>query len=204
MLTDPRPLRRRRRPGLGALGVALTVVAAMTTWFVVSSMSDTVPVVAMRQGVQRGAQITNADVMTVEFLRDSPLAVVPGGQIDTVVGQVAQFELLPGQLLAPDDYGPRLRVPRGKAVLGVPLRRPLQPLRSGDQIRLVLGATPQGKIPDPLEAWDATVVQTVTVAGVSGEEFRVEVEVDAADADAVAAASATGRLVFTLVHPGAG
>lgn len=173
----------------------------MAAWFLVSSTGDTIQAVALRQGIQRGAQITNADIMVVDVPRDTPLALVPGDQIDTVAGQVAQTELLPGQLLVPGTYGPELQVPRGQAVVGVvPVSHPGQVLHAEDQVRLVLGTTKQGKLPEPVQAWDATVVRTATVPGTSGEEFCVDVEVDASDADLVMAASATGRLTIALVH----
>ncbi|MCL2092467.1 MAG: hypothetical protein FWH11_14925 [Micrococcales bacterium] len=194
-----RPLRRRRRPGLWAFALVLVVVGALTSWFLVSAAAGTVQVVSMGEGKQRGEVITRGDVVLVELPRDTPLAFVPGEQIDTVVGQVAQVDLLPGVVLVPGAYGPRLLVPQGRTVLGVPVQHPGPEVRAGDRVRLVLGLTADGDLSADQPAWDATVVRTDSAGGRSGNELQVVVEVDAADVDELVWAATTGRVNYALL-----
>jgi len=195
-----RPLRQRRRPALLALGLLMVVIGAMSVWFLLARAGGTVQAVALSNGVQRGAVIGSGDVRIIEVVQGTSQPFVAGDRIEEVVGQVAQFELRPGQVLAPDEYGPELVVPKDRAVVTVfPSQRPAQVLHAGDHLSLVFAGTPQAEIPDPLVAWDATFVRTDTVAGKSGDEFCVVVEVAAQEARAVAAASASGRLVLAQV-----
>ncbi|MDR3069250.1 MAG: hypothetical protein LBU50_07090 [Cellulomonas sp.] len=172
----------------------------MATWVLLTRTGGTVQAIALRNEVQRGAELTAGDVKVVEVLQGTSVPFVPGDRIDEVVGTVAQVELEAEGLLGPDDYGPELSVPEGKTVVTViPTQRPVRGLHAGDRVRLVFAGTAQSEIPDPLQAWDATVVRTGTIGGSSGDEFCVEVEVTADEADVVAAASASGRLTMTLV-----
>lgn len=195
-----RPLRQRRRPGLMALGVLMVVVSAMAVWYLVARAGGTVQAIVIRQDLQKGAVITNSDVEVVDVAQSNAYRVVPGNEIDDVVGQVARFEMLSGQLLVPDAYGPALDLPDGTAVIWItPSHRPMRELHAEDRVRLVFAGTAQSDIPGNLQAWDGKVVRTGQVTGTSGEEFCVEVEIAEEDADIVTAASASGRLALALV-----
>ena len=203
----PRPVsapRTRRRPALIALGIAMVVVSALGAVSLFTVFSDTERVVLVVGAVAAGDTVQATDLAVTDATVGPDLAVVPGADLDTVIGSTALVPLLQGQLLAPQAVGSGETAPGdGQSVVGLPLTRnqlPAVPLQAGDTILVVdtpqSGGDPPTGVPDAIEA---------TVLGVDvdpEDETLVVVDVLAPtdDARGLAARGGTGRIAVVLTE----
>ena len=134
------PVRGRRRPWLLGLGAFLAAVGSLTVVWLVGAAGERQEVLAVRADVAYGEVVTADDITIARVSVDPGIAVLPGADRDSVVGQVATTRLAPGMLLTegmvePDgEPGPgRVLVP-----IAVPAERmPAGGLRAGDRILAV-------------------------------------------------------------------
>lgn len=199
------PVKHRRRPKLWALGVALMVVGALGVWWIVESMSTTSQVVVAAADVPEGQVITAEDVTTSDVNVPSGAAVIPGGQLDTIVGQRATAPLEKGALLAPTQVNTDPLPAEGMAVVGVkvaPGQIPTQNVDPGDAIQ-ILGTPKQGD--DPAQGESPTVTGTIQAVGqpTTDGALVIDVLVTADQAGTLTALNATGRIGVVLVAEGA-
>lgn len=132
----PAPRRRNRI----AAGVALGAAAIGGNVLLYSSLDDTEPVVQVVRDVPAGVQLTQDMLRTVDADVDDSVNVVPGDQLDALVGTYARVRLGSGALVTaeslqssplvdPDNAVVAIRVPEGSLPVG---------LRERVSVRLVL------------------------------------------------------------------
>ncbi|WP_299039921.1 SAF domain-containing protein [uncultured Pseudokineococcus sp.] len=194
------PARARRRPALIGIGVALTAAGALGASYLVTSTSETVPVVVVTSAVVAGDQLTVDDLGTASISLDPTVQTVPGDQITDLVGQYATVELLPGSLLTSAAVAPEPTTPAQASTVGVvltPAQMPSEPLAPGRQVLLVetpaAGETLEGA---PLST-QAQVLSTSTV--IDTNQTVVNVALEAGPAAPLAARAAAGRLALVLL-----
>ncbi|PZF82768.1 SAF domain-containing protein [Jiangella anatolica] len=200
------PPKQRRRPALIGLGVALVALGGLGAAWLATSMSDTVRVVAVREDVARGEQITEDDLTTANINTDPALDPIPAARQSEIVGQYASVDLPAGTLVTEGSYSSDVRPGEGEAMVGVAVtaaQLPGEALRPGDIVRIVDTPNPQddppGSTPDSIEA---TVVSTTTDEE-SGQHM-VNVIVPEVRAPDLAARVATTRIVVVLMSRAGG
>jgi hypothetical protein len=196
-----RPTKRRRRPALVGLGLALIGLGALAMVYLTSTIGQTVQVLAVSTEVARGETIEATDLVAVD-LPNGPtsLAPVAAADLDAVVGQTATADLLPGSLLTSSSVTPQLGPESGTSTVGVSVTQNQMPgtaLRAGDTIRIVDTPTEGGEPPvgEP-ETIEATVV-AVHGSDMS-DRIVIDVEVPADEAAGLAARVATGRVAVVI------
>lgn len=198
--------RRRRRPALLALGVLLVVLGALGASYLATSLSHTVPVIALARAVPRGQELKESDLAEAHVAPDPALSPIPFADRGSVVGQVAATDLEPGTLLSRAAVGSHAFPPAGQAVVGVGVtaaRAPATPLHDGDRVLLVpaigSSSTPQSSLPGTAAA--STVAATVVTTGPVGVDGLrvVDVLVQEDQGPDVAARAAAGQIAIVLV-----
>lgn len=193
------PPRLRRRPLMALVWIGLVLVGGalgVAVWMGSTTSSE---VVAVRTAVDRGSTITASDLMVVRVAVDPSVQVVPASQLAGMVGQRAASDLAAGTLLSPGQVTSDVVPATGQSVVGVALavgKLPAEPLRPGDQVRLVQTPADQADVPAAPVTIDA-VVQSVTASD-DGQTVVVDVLVPSARAPEVAARAATGRVAVVL------
>ncbi len=192
----PRP---RRSPAMMILGVVLAASGAIGSVALYTNIGQTQEVVAVANAVYRGEQIERSDLIIVYMRVDPTLAIVPGSDIDQVVGTYAHFELVPGSTLSTAAFSNRLPPPDGHTEVGLVLgegRFPNNDLRPGDTVRLV-----DCSINNPAPTGYAAILWTVNSVDANGT-LRASVMVNGQDADTIVSLAANGNLALALVARG--
>lgn len=153
----PRAPKLSRRPFLVVLAAVLVVAGAMAGGLLWASATKAGEVVVVRQSVARGAVITAQDLGTIRVAVDPSLSTVPADQLASLVGRRASADLTAGTLLAASQVSETVVPGPGESVVGVPISpglMPVEPLASGDAVRLVhSGELPSDSTPtDPVTA----------------------------------------------------
>lgn len=195
--------RRRRRPALLALAVAMVVLGALGAAYLTTSLGQASSVIAVAREVPWGQAITAADLVEARVSIDPALAPIPYGERDELIGMVAATTLKPGSLLTRDALTARRLPPAGQQLVGVgvsAVQLPTTPLRPGDDVLLVPVAAGGGAGP-PAAAASAAVEATVVQSGPPRTDGSrvVDVLVDAADGPDVAARAAAGLIAIVVV-----
>ena len=206
-------VRRRRRPVLWALGVAVVVVTTATGVLLVERSGDRVAVLAVGRAVPVGQAITGGDLRVARVAEDSGLTPVRASDRDRVVGRVAAVELRPGTLLTAEEVTDATVPGAGEQVVGVALRAgqlPARGLRPGDRVLVVpvpgdqstsgggsgaaatVGPTGESVRARVVQVGAASTAGTVTVDLVVGQDVG----------ERVAALASTGRVVLVLLPAG--
>ncbi|MER6971184.1 SAF domain-containing protein [Nocardioides sp. NPDC000445] len=196
------PVKIRRRPGhIVATIVATLVGAAIASWAWLGTTTSEEAVVASST-IHRGEVITADDLATTRVSRDATVAVVPGSDLNDLIGKRAALDIAEGGLLTPTATTEEAWPPSGRSLVGIPLtfgRAPKVDFETGDLVRVV--STPaEGEEPAsgaPLTT-DAEVVG-MEIDDVSGETV-VNVLVSYADASVLATRAASGD-VAVVVDP---
>lgn len=192
--------RRRRRPALLGLGVAMVAVGALLAVWLAASTGSKVPVLAVARTVSVGEVITDADLTVARVAADPALRPIPAEQRAGIVGRYAATDLVAGALLTRDQVTDAVAPAAGLALVGVgvmPTQMPDQSLRPGDRLLIVSTPPVDGDVgTDPPATVEATVVR---VGGLDDAGVRVvDVTVPAAQAADLAARAATGRVALVL------
>jgi flagella basal body P-ring formation protein FlgA len=194
------PPKLRRRPLLVVASIAAVCFGALLGVWAYTSVTTTQEVVAVRSTVQRGELIGRDDLVTVRIGVDPALSPIPSGQLNEVVGQRAAMDLPAGGLVTRDSIEPVIVPGHDMSVVGVALPASLlpgEPLRAGDQVRVVATPGQQGEVTDGKQrAITATVVGVYPDAD-SGQTV-VSVQVPFDQAAELAARSATGKVALVL------
>ncbi|SDD23189.1 SAF domain-containing protein [Sanguibacter gelidistatuariae] len=194
----------RRRPGLLALGIALTALGALVAAWLVTGASDRTSVIVLAHDVAYGEVITQTDLSVTDVAVDPTVTTVPAADAGGLVGLVATTNLLAGTLLNPAHLAAQM--PPGEGQVLVPLalaanRLPVGGLHAGDTLLVV--ATPQ---PGQDTAATATAATQVTVVRVGAADLNgvsvIDVVVDADAGPALAALSASGDIAVVLQPAG--
>lgn len=190
----------RRRPALVAASIVAISAGALLAAFAWTATSTTQSVLAVRSAVERGAVITQDDVMTVQVSADPALAPVPASQASAVVGQRAATDLAAGTLLTREQVSATVLPAAGMSIVGVGLpsaQMPGEPLLVGDRVRVVATPGPSGEVTAGEPVTIAATVVGVRVNDENGQSV-VSVQVPQGDAARLAARAATGNVALVL------
>ncbi|TGB15512.1 SAF domain-containing protein [Streptomyces sp. MZ04] len=196
--------RRRRRPAVVGLGLALTVVGALGNVYWFDSESDRVSVIAVARDVAAGDVIQASDLASAEMAPDAALSPVPVSRQSDIVGKTAVADLSKGALVTDRSVRVGSDVARGKDTVGIqakPGQLPARPLHANEKVLLV-HASPEGdaegrkgqsSTPDTIDA----VVSRVGAPDANGARV-VDVAVAGTDSPTVATWSASGSVTLVL------
>lgn len=194
-------LRRRRRPTLIALGIALIVVCGLGTYWVVDRLSTTSQVVVAAADVAEGQVLSAEDLTTTEVNVPAGTSVVAGGELESLVGQRAVSPLQDGALLSPGQVSAERFPAPGTAVVGIRVTAgqiPANDVDPGDPVQIV-GTPREGDDPPtgdaPVVNGTAHAVASPTTDGV----IIVDVLVEEERAATLTSLSATGRIGVVLL-----
>ena len=193
------PKKLRRRPLMVLVSAGLVLLGAVLGVGVWMMSSTSVEVVTARANLDRGEVISASDLSVTRAVVDPSVRVIPGAQLDSLVGKRAASDVAAGTLLSPTQVTDELPPGTGDSVVGVALvagQLPAEPLRAGDRVRLVQTPPVQGQLPKTLVTLDAEV-QSVTPAA-DGQTTVVDLLVPSSRAAEVAARAATGRVALVL------
>ena len=153
----PRSPKLSRRPFLAVVAAVLVAAGAVAGGLLWVSATAAGEVVMVRQDVSRGEVITAQDLGTARVGVDPSLATVPADELPSLVGKRAAADLTAGTLVSRTQVSASVVPGPGDSVVGVPIApglMPVEPLASGDTVRLVhTGDLPADTTPaGPVEA----------------------------------------------------
>jgi hypothetical protein len=194
------PPKLRRRPLLVVASIAAVCLGALFGVWAYTSVTTAQEVVAVRSSVQRGELISREDLVAVRIGVDPALSPIPASHLDGVVGQRAAMDLPAGGLVTRDSIASTVVPAQDMSVVGVALPAALlpgEPLRAGDQVRVVATPGQQGDVEDGEQrSITATVVGIYPDA--DSDQTVVSVEVSYDQAAELAARAATGKVALVL------
>ena len=195
---------RQKRPGYAVIAIVLIVgLGALGAYFYTKAGQKT-PVVVVTKDVAAGHRIARSDLSTVNVA--GAVTAIGGSNIDTVVGQVAAVELLPGTLLQRAMVTSASPLPAGSSMVGVELKPgqlPAGGINDGAKVEVLQlptknntsAAAPQDAA---VLATSATVYESASDPSQTGGTL-VTLIVPSDDAAAVAAASSSGLVALVQV-----
>jgi hypothetical protein len=201
------PLPRQRRRRMLVLGLLLVVAGALAGGYLYTGMSDRTAVVVVTRDVPVGTQISSADLATTQVAVEAAVSVIPGRQLQQVVGRFAAVDLRRGTLLASSQLTGALSPRPGQQVVPIAVKLdqlPARGLNPGDQVLVIAtpgeqgqdqGASPAGAA--PLSQDTAATVDQVSNPDADGN-VRVDLVVDAKVGPAIVQQASTGRIGFVI------
>ena len=201
-----RGLPRRRRPAMIALSVALVGAGVLVSAGLYQRANHQVPVVLVTAPVPAGAAITAADVGTTTVAAGPGVQLIPGSQLQQVIGEIAATALRPGTLLAASELTTAQPPSAGQVLVPVPVKPsslPASGLFPGDQVLVI--PTPGGSSGNS----NAAPVLTHPVAGLVQKVRNVpdqdgldvvDLLVPARWGTAVAQQAATGQIALIVTR----
>jgi hypothetical protein len=138
--------------------------------------------------------------MLVRVNLDPALNPVEGLQLERLVGQRAALDLPAGGLVTDEAVTATVLPAKGQSVVGIslpPALLPGEPLRAGDDVRVVATPGEQGEVSEGEQRFIAAVVVGVHADAQTGQTV-VSVQVPYAAAAELAARAATGKVVLVL------
>lgn len=195
----PPPKIRRRPVHIVATVAAIFVGAAIAAWgWTATTTSEAV--VAARTTIPRGAVITADDLTTAQISGDNALKVIPGDEVDELVGKRAALDIAAGGLLTPEMTTNDNMPPAGKSIVGIsltPAQVPAITPRSGDKVRLVATTGEGGETSSASPLTTSAEVIDSSTDEVSGNTV-VDVLVPYADAAVLADRASTGNIALVV------
>ncbi len=199
-----RGLPRRRRPAMIALSVALVGAGVLVSAGLYQRANHQVPVVLVTAPVPAGARITAADLGTTTVVAGPGVQVIPGRQLQQVIGEIAATALRPGTLLAASELTTAQPPAGGQVLVPVPVKPselPASGLFPGDQVLAV--ATPgsgSAAAAPVLTHPVAGLVQKVRAVPDQDGLDEVDLLVPAGQGTAVAQQAATGAIALIVTR----
>lgn len=204
-------LARQRRPGVIAAAAMLLVLAVATNVYLFRSSGERASVVRVARDVAMGHKITQADLDKAEVAVASGVTVIPGHQLDEVVGRRTAVGLRKGTLLAASQLATQQSPPAGRALVAVPMKPGAMPpgLAPGWRVRVVFTfdnqgqesgtGSPQGPTETTALRDVAAVVDAVDGPNAEGA-MTVSLLVPNANSSAVARQAAAGLVVLVVTE----
>jgi hypothetical protein len=183
-----------------AAGIALVALGGLGAAYLAQVVGQTVAVVAVARDVPAGEVIERADLAVANVSADPALRPVAASDLGTLVGQRAAVALPAGSLLTSAAVTDQVVPPSGRSLVGVALmagQLPAEPLRAGDEVRIVETPVNQGEPPGVTPATIDGVVVSVSPPDETGL-IVVDVMVPSGQAADLAARVATGRIGLVL------
>ncbi|MFF7249761.1 hypothetical protein ACFZBU_38350 [Embleya sp. NPDC008237] len=181
LVTPPKGLGQRRRPGVMAPAVALVAVGGVGGAALFTAKDKRVEVLAVARTVPYRAAVADADVRTVMVSVGGGVQTVSAKDKRAVVGKRAAVELRPDTLIARGQVTDALVLQPDEILVGMALtpgRLPTTLLQPGRKVLIV--STP-GKVSDAAKGQTlvppATVAATVFAVGTPDQSGRVVVDV---------------------------
>jgi len=186
---------------LAALAVGIIVLSVAGAAALFSTVSGTSPVVMAAEPLAKGQLIDAGDLTTAAVAADPTVQVVPGSQLQHLVGQRAAVDVPAGALLTPGSLTSDLIPGPGQSLIGVPVtssQAPLADLPPGTRVRLV--QMPEASATGTAASTPAAPVPAIVVSsGFAPDGMRViDVTVDDSDAAEVTAWAAAGRAAVVV------
>lgn len=175
---------RPMRALVGAMIVVASVIAALAIY---TKVGDRKEVLAVRNGVLAGEQITDGNLQVVSISSDDSFPSIPAANRALVVGQFAKVRLAAGALLVTDAIQPDELVDPDRIRVAVDVPAGLVPVGLREQSRVTLVVTPpqsgSARVPPVLvEAIVLSVPRNLAeIAGTTGSErdmVPLTVEID--------------------------
>ena len=195
------PPKLRRRPLLVVASIAAVCLGGLLGVWAYTSLATAQEVVAVRSTVPRGALISRENLVAVRIGVDPALNPIPAAQLDGVVGQRAAMDLPAGGFVTQGSIAATVVPPQDMSVVGVAVPAALlpgEPLRSGDQVRVVATPGQQGEVTDGEQRSITAIVVGVYPDADSGQTVVVSVQVPYDEAAELAARAATGKVAVVL------
>jgi Flp pilus assembly protein CpaB len=201
--SGPLPV-RQKRPGYAVIAIVLIVgLAALGAYFYTKAGQKT-PIVVVTKDVAAGHRIERSDLSTVNVA--GGLTAIGGSNLNSVVGEVATVELLPGTPLQRAMVTSASPLPSGSSLVGVELKPgqlPAGGINDGAKVQVLQlpnknstsASTPQNAT---VLATSATVYQSATDPSQTGGSL-VTLIVPSDNAPAIAAASSSGLVALVQV-----
>lgn len=196
----PPPLPSRRSPKWIALGVVAVCLGGLLSYFLYTEVASETTAVVSTRVVRRGEVIELADLAVVQVRGTSRLPIVPGQQLEELVGKHAVLDLAAGALVAPDAVGDVLIPGEGHTVVGLRLaegRTVVGEIPVGTPLRLVAlpatTGTDEEKDPYAGKVYTARLVDQRP--GADGISTLLNIDLPQSQAAAVGTLAALDRLV---------
>ncbi|MEM7325687.1 MAG: hypothetical protein AAF531_21550 [Actinomycetota bacterium] len=177
------------------LGTFLVAVFALAGAWFYSTSTQRDSYVGLRTSVQRGQEISGADLIRFEVSGDERLVAIEWRDASSIVGKLAVTDMAAGTLVTPGYFTDQADIADGFGIVGLSLETgeyPTAGIRAGDWVRVV--AVPRNNDSNaPAEAL-ADRAQIVEVATEGGTGRFVSLTMATATADRVAAVEAEGRV----------
>lgn len=194
---------RQKRPGYAVIAIVMIIgLAALGAYFYTKAGQKT-PVVVVTKDVAAGHRIERSDLSTVNVA--GGVTAIGGSNLNSVVGEVATVELLPGTLLQRAMVTSASPLPLGSSMVGVELRPgqlPAGGINDGAKVQVLQlpnkstsAAAPQNAT---VLATSATVYQSAADPSQTGGTL-VTLIVPSDNAPAIAAASSSGLVALVQV-----
>lgn len=149
------------------VGFVLALVAFTVAFLGLKRNSQTQLVVSVKAPVAAGSVISGSDLGEASIPVGASVPAIPSGQRGSVIGQVAQIPLYPGDILDPHDAGTQPALPPGDVAMTLSLA-PEQAvggtLRAGDSVDVFAAPTTVAPGASPAAA---EVLSGVAVRGVA-------------------------------------
>lgn len=204
------PVRGRRRPWLIGLGALLAALGALTVVWLVGAAGQRQEVLAVRADVAYGQALTAADITIARVSVDPGIEVLPAGQRDLVLGQVATTRLAPGMLLTTGMLETAGEPGQGRVLVPVAVpsdRMPAGGLRAGDRILAVDSESATADVGVGVGSGGTATPIAATVVRVGAADINgvtvVDVTTAAASGPRLAVAAANGHVAL-VVEPSVG
>jgi SAF domain len=199
--------RPRRVPHL-MLGVVLVLVGAVGFTAFSLHSAGRVPALAVARDVAAGQTLTSADVRVVTVSVGDGVGLVPGGDLDRVVGRPVAVPRPAGALLSPADLGPSRFPPAGKALAAVLLKPGQYPpgLTTGATVTVLIttaASAAAGGGGGQVQAFAGLVESLAPQPSAAGGTVVVALLMDPDPAKVVASAAA-GTVSLVQLAPGSG
>ena len=136
-VTPPARARWHARAPWLVLAVILVALGMLIAVVVLTQLTRRVPAVALANAVERGDQLTRADLRVLQVAVDGEVPLIDPANLDTVLGRTVTTALPAGALLSPDVLSRTDLVPAGSDVVGMALEPgslPVDDLRPGDTV----------------------------------------------------------------------
>ena len=196
----PLPMLRRRQPRWIMAGVLASVLGALGSVLVWTSVADTSTVLRVNATLYRGHVLTAQDLTAASVGRLGGIDAVPAGELEAVLGQQLRTDIAAGGVLAREALG-RPELADGTAVVGLRLdegRVPRVPIEPGTSVLLVEAAATQSgtTLTSGTERSFRAEVHRPMEASADQVAMLVDVTVDRRDVEAVARLAAEDRIVL--------
>jgi hypothetical protein len=199
------PPKRRRRPALWGLGLALIAGGGAAAAITVTAAGHRLPVLALVRAVSAGEPISAADLAVAHVAADPALNPVPASEEGMVTGLLAAVDLRPGTLLTREELSTVGIPTAGQALIGVSLKPgqlPARPLARGDRV-LAVQTLVQTSVQDPasVKAAGAGLPAVVAEVGAAASDGTavVDLVINQGDGPGLAQAASAGRLYLVLL-----